>query len=74
MEKFAITLKEGVVEKLNNDQMRNLYGGIIIKSPIDFIIKRGGLDHIGKNNTSGTKEEEEEKSDDDILDVFKKRR
>ena len=60
MKTIKIASKKEVFEKMDNNQMRNLCGGAIIRNPIERNqneqndserIKRGGLDHIGVTNT-----------------------
>ena len=55
METIKIASKKEVFEKMDNNQMRNLCGGAIIRNKNEQndseIIKRGGLDHIGVTDT-----------------------
>ena len=43
------TVRKGLVEKLNNDEMRNLCGGVAKRSDESDLKsnKRGSIDHIG---------------------------
>ena len=48
------TSEKNVVGKLNNNEMRNLYGGADCRTyesdtSKPDLIKRGGIDHIGNN-------------------------